>query len=205
MELTPEIIERIQKLKEKYDAMGQDLVSYLDGLLYSEYLTYWDYIHLDTLLSLQNPRTDFPDEKIFIMYHQVTELYFKMILSECEQICDHKNIDEKFFIERMTRINRYFEHLTGSFDIMVDGMDREQFLKYRMALLPASGFQSGQYRMIEIFATDFINLVDKDVREQFKNEKFDAEKFLDNIYWKHGATELSTGKKTLTLKQFMNI
>lgn len=202
MELTPEIIDRIQKLKEKYDAMGQDLVSYLDGLLYSEYLTYWDYIHLDTLLSLQNPRTDFPDEKIFIMYHQVTELYFKMIISECEQICDHKDINEKFFIERMTRINRYFEHLTSSFDIMVDGMDREQFLKYRMALLPASGFQSGQYRMIEIYATDFINLVDKDVREQFKKEKFDAEKFLENIYWKHGATELSTGKKTLTLRQF---
>lgn len=202
MELTPEIIDRIQKLKEKYDAMGQDLVSYLDGLLYSEYLTYWDYIHLDTLLSLQNPRTDFPDEKIFIMYHQVTELYFKMILSECEQICNHTDINEKFFIERMIRINRYFEHLTSSFDIMVDGMDREQFLKYRMALLPASGFQSGQYRMIEIFATDFINLVDKDVREQFKNEKFDAEKFIENIYWKHGATELSTGKKTLTLRQF---
>jgi tryptophan 2,3-dioxygenase len=182
--------------------MGQDLVSYLDGLLYSEYLTYWDYIHLDTLLSLQNPRTAFPDENIFIMYHQVTELYFKMILSECEQICAKVDITEKFFLERMTRINRYFELLTGSFDVMVDGMEKEQFLKYRMALLPASGFQSAQYRMIEIYATDFINLVDKDVREDFKKEKFDADKFLANIYWKHGATELSTGKKTLTLIQF---
>ena len=69
MELSQDILDRIQKLKEKYDNMGQDLVSYLDGLLYSEYLTYWDYIHLDTLLSLQNPRTAFPDENIFIMYH----------------------------------------------------------------------------------------------------------------------------------------
>lgn len=202
MELSQDILDRIQKLKEKYDNMGQDLVSYLDGLLYSEYLTYWDYIHLDTLLSLQNPRTAFPDENIFIMYHQVTELYFKMILSECEQICAKTDITEKFFHERMTRINRYFELLTSSFDVMVDGMEKEQFLKYRMALLPASGFQSAQYRMIEIFATDFINLVDKDVREDFKKEKFDADKFLANIYWKHGATELSTGKKTLTLIQF---
>ncbi len=202
MELSQDILDRIQKLKEKYDNMGQDLVSYLDGLLYSEYLTYWDYIHLDTLLSLQNPRTAFPDENIFIMYHQVTELYFKMILSECDQICAKANITEKFFHERMTRINRYFELLTGSFDVMVDGMEKEQFLKYRMALLPASGFQSAQYRMIEIYATDFINLVDKDVREDFKKEKFDADKFLANIYWKHGATELSTGKKTLTLIQF---
>jgi tryptophan 2,3-dioxygenase len=202
MELSPEILDRIKKLQEKFDAMGQDMVSYLDGLLYSEYLTYWDYIHLDTLLSLQNPRTAFPDEKIFIMYHQITELYFKMILSECEQICEKKDLTEKFFIDRVTRINRYFENLTRSFDVMVDGMEREQFLKYRMALLPASGFQSGQYRMIEIYATDFINLIDKDVREKFKNEKFDADKFLENIYWKHGATELATGKKTLTLKQF---
>lgn len=202
MELSQDIIDRIQKLKEKYDTMGQDLVSYLDGLLYSEYLTYWDYIHLDTLLSLQNPKTAFPDENIFIMYHQVTELYFKMILSECEQICKKENITEKFFLDRLTRINRYFELLTGSFDVMVDGMEKEQFLKYRMSLLPASGFQSAQYRMIEIYATDFINLVDKDVREDLKKETFDADKYLENIYWKHGATELSTGKKTLTLKQF---
>src|SRR5574343_624440 len=136
------------------------------------------------------------------MYHQVTELYLKMILSECEQICENENISEKFFLDRLTRVNRYFELLTGSFDVMVDGMEKEQFLKYRMALLPASGFQSAQYRMIEIFATDFINLVDKDVREDLKKQTFDADKYLENIYWKHGATELSTGKKTLTLKQF---
>jgi tryptophan 2,3-dioxygenase len=136
------------------------------------------------------------------MYHQVTELYFKMILSECEQICTKSDVTEKFFLDRLTRINRYFEHLTNSFDIMVDGMEREQFLQYRMALLPASGFQSAQYRMVEIYATDFINLVDKDVRDEYKKEPFDASKYLNKIYWKHGATELSTGKKTLTLIQF---
>lgn len=202
MELSPEILERIKLLQEKYDAMGQDMVSYLDGLLYAEYLTYWDYIHLDTLLSLQTPKTAFPDENIFIMYHQITELYFKMILSECEQICSNENLNEQFFLTRITRINRYFEHLTNSFDIMVDGMEKEQFLKYRMSLLPASGFQSAQYRMIEIYATEFINLVDKAVRDEFKNKPFDAEFLMKHIYWKHGATELSTGKKTLTLRQF---
>lgn len=58
--IDPKISEQLNKLKEKYDVMGQDLSSYLDGLLYANYLTYWDYIHLDTLLSLQNPKTDFP-------------------------------------------------------------------------------------------------------------------------------------------------
>ena len=37
--------------------MGQDIVSYLDGLLYADYLTYWDYIDLDVLLTLQKPKT----------------------------------------------------------------------------------------------------------------------------------------------------
>ena len=62
MEITPEIKNRLEKLQEKYASMGQDMASYLDGLLYADFLTYWDYIHLDTLLSLQNPKTPFPDE-----------------------------------------------------------------------------------------------------------------------------------------------
>ena len=78
-ELDSGLQDQLKDLSDKYAAMGQDLSSYLDGLLYKDYLTYWDYIHLDTLLSLQNPKTAFPDEKIFILYHQITELYFKLI------------------------------------------------------------------------------------------------------------------------------
>lgn len=204
MELKPEIVDRIKLLDEKFQAMGQDLSSYLDGLLYADYLTYWDYIHLDTLLSLQSPKTKIPDEEIFIMYHQITELYFKLCLHEYNQIAEKKDIDVKFFTERIGRINRYFEGLISSFDIMVDGMDPKQFLKFRMSLLPASGFQSGQYRMIEICSTTFKNLVAKDVRETFSDEITDSqiEAMYEHIYWKAGATELATGKKTLTLVQF---
>jgi len=204
MELKPEIIDRIKLLDEKFQAMGQDLSSYLDGLLYADYLTYWDYIHLDTLLSLQSPKTKIPDEEIFIMYHQITELYFKLCLHEYNQLAEKKDLDVKFLTERIGRINRYFEGLISSFDIMVDGMDPKQFLKFRMSLLPASGFQSGQYRMIEICSTTFKNLVAKDVRSSFSDEVNDEqiEKMYEHIYWKAGATELATGKKTLTLVQF---
>lgn len=216
MELKKEIIDRVHQLEEKYSLMGQSLEGYLDGLLLSNYLTYWDYIQVDTLLTLQNPKTDFPDEKIFIMYHQITELYFKLSLHEMEQIANNgKNIqpngqdlgwketlDVNLFTERITRINRYFESLTKSFEIMVDGMEKEQFLRYRMALLPASGFQSAQYRKIEICATDFFNLVDKDVRPSLAGKNPSIEEMFQNIYWNKGATELATGKKTLTLKQF---
>jgi tryptophan 2,3-dioxygenase len=202
MEIEKEIQERLQLLQEKYAVMGQDLKSYLDGLLHADYLTYWDYIHLDTLLSLQSPRTPFPDETIFIIYHQITELYFKLCLHEFEQISTNRNLTVGFLNERVTRINRYFENLTHSFEIMVDGMDKNQFLKYRMSLLPASGFQSAQYRMIEICATDFINLIDKNHKANFENSDLDIHTQFEYIYWKAGATELKSGKKTLTLEQF---
>jgi tryptophan 2,3-dioxygenase len=200
MSITPEIEKRLNQLQEKYNAMGQDMTSYLDGLLHADFLTYWDYIHLDTLLSLQSPKTPFPDEEIFIMYHQITELYFKLTLHECKQIAGAETLTPAFFAARLKRINRYFEALTQSFEIMVDGMEKEQFLQFRMSLLPASGFQSGQYRMIEIYATDFINLVAADERQNMASVPIEEQ--FEHIYWKFGATELSTGKKTLTLKQF---
>lgn len=195
------IESQISKLEEKYKDSGQDLSAYLDGLLYQRYLTYWDYIHLDTLLSLQVPRTYFPDEEIFIMYHQITELYFKLILHEQKQIVDDKSQNIDFFLEKARRINSYYEALISSFSIMIKGMEREQFLKYRMALLPASGFQSAQYRMIEIYATPLQNLVHHSDRSRFSHVN-SIEELYENIYWKKGATDLATGEKTLTLKQF---
>jgi tryptophan 2,3-dioxygenase len=201
MEITPEIQAKLELLSNKYEALGQDLNSYLDGLLHADVTKYWDYIELDTLLSIQKPKTSYPDEVVFIIYHQITELYFKLALREFEQIGNQSSIEKAFFIDRVGRINRYFEALINSFEIMVNGMEQKQFLKFRMSLLPASGFQSAQYRLIEIYSTDFINLVHKDVREQMIGET-DIEKLFEHIYWKEGATEVNTGKKTLTLTQF---
>ncbi len=201
MEISPEIQSKIQLLIEKYEAQGQDINSYLEGLLYSKTINYWDYIQVDTLLSLQKTYSVHPDETIFLMYHQITELYFKLCLHEFEQIAEHPNLTKDFFVSRVTRINRYFESLTKSFEIMVDGMEREQFLKFRMSLHPASGFQSGQYRKIEIYSTDFTRLVDKDKRDSYSGQET-IETLFEDIYWKAGATESGTGKKTLTLVQF---
>lgn len=197
------ILEKLEALQAKYAAMGQDLNSYLDGLLHADFLTYWDYINLDTLLSLQHPITPFPDEEIFIIYHQITELYFKLSLHEFKQLQEVEILDSASFLKRVQRINRYFEALTHSFEIMVDGMDRDQFLKFRMSLLPASGFQSAQYRMIEIHATSFDRLLKEEFRANHESHTpGDLEGLFDKIYWKAGAVELASGKKTLTLKQF---
>ena len=199
--LDPNIVEKIRKLEEKFRSTGQDLSSYLEGLLHADYLNYWDYINLDTLLNLQQPRTKYPDEMVFIMYHQVTELYFKLILWEMEQLTTGKKVDPEKFLMKIRRMNRYFDHLVSSFDIMVDGMEKDQFLSFRMTLLPASGFQSAQYRLIELYATDLHNLLPQESRENLPDTYTDEE-LIQSVYWQKGATELKTGKKTLTLIQF---
>ena len=137
----PAVLDRLEKLREKYAAMGQDLVSYLDGLLYADFPTYWDYINLDTLLSLQHPVTPFPDEEIFIIYHQTTELYFKLSLHELRQLHESDQLTGAEMLERVRRVNRYFKVLVDSFDVMVDGLDRKQFLQFRMSLLLRVGFR----------------------------------------------------------------
>jgi len=199
-EISPEILGKVKELIKKYEDSGQDAGSYLEGLLHSKYLGYWEYIHLDTLLSLQNPKTDFKDEKIFILYHQITELYFKLIIHELQQILDDETTVE-WLGKRIKRANAYLKALVSSFVVMIDGMDREQFLQYRMALLPASGFQSGQFREIELYATNLYNLLSSSYRD--KHIQVDnVDEAYENIYWKFGATDAKTGAKTTTLKEF---
>jgi tryptophan 2,3-dioxygenase len=120
---------------------------------------------------------------------------------EIEQIANTQPLELAFFIARVDRIIRYFEQLVNSFSVMLEGMEKEQFLKFRMALLPASGFQSAQYRCIEICSTDVYNLVGEKDRSKM-DEVYNLQDQLDKLYWKGGATELATKMKTLTLRQF---
>ena len=191
----------IQQLENKFNDIGQDLDTHLEGLLYSEPITYWDYIKTDALLNLQLQRTTLPDEMVFIMYHQVNELLFKMILWEIEQIAHHKTLTANFFTSRLMRISRYFDILTSSFSIMQDGMEVEQYLKFRNTLTPASGFQSAQYRKIEFASTDLINLIDARYRETIdRNTPF--EHALNHLYWQAAGKDYKTGKKSYLLSAF---
>jgi tryptophan 2,3-dioxygenase len=201
---TPEIQERLQRLADKYAASGQDLASYLDGLIHANYLTYWDYIQVDTLLTLQKPRTDFPDEVIFIAYHQITELYFLLVHQELDQLLDADPARPDLRNEVLKRLNRilnYIRHLSDSFDVMTYGMDVKQFLDFRMSLLPASGFQTASFREIEFKMTGLVNLITADARAGATiANAFDAA--YEEVYWKKGNIELATGRKTLTLRMF---
>lgn len=199
MDLNPKTQELLAKLQVKFDADGQKLDDYLEGLLYNNYEPYWRYIAVDSLLTLQQPKTDIPDEVIFIAYHQITELYFKLIIHELEQMSQGTLSIERWE-DKITRIVRYLKNLIDSFDIMIEGMERNQFLEFRMSLLPASGFQSAQFRQIEMAFTDLENLVPEVYRSELSTSSV-ADKY-DKIYWKAGSIDETTGEKTLTLRQF---
>lgn len=191
----------IHQLENKFNDIGQDLDTHLEGLLHSEPITYWDYIKTDALLNLQLQRTTLPDEMVFIMYHQVNELLFKMILWEIEQVAHHKMLTAEFFSSRLMRISRYFDMLTSSFSIMQDGMEVDQYLKFRNTLTPASGFQSAQYRKIEFASTDLINLIDARFRETIdRNTPY--EHALNHLYWQAAGKDYKTGKKSYLLSAF---
>ncbi len=197
------LLQQIIKLKNKFDSEGQHLSCRLDGLLNATDLKYWDYISLDVLLNLQQPKTDFPDEMVFILYHQVTELYFKMIRWELDQLIEANPVDDVLYLEKITRIVRYYEQLVASFTIMAKGMNYEQFHHFRTALFPASGFQSVQYRLIEFGITDLENLTALKYRTAVLPHQT-IDELYEKLYWKQGAIEVVSGKKDLSLIHFEN-
>ncbi|WP_422089958.1 tryptophan 2,3-dioxygenase family protein [Tenacibaculum ovolyticum] len=181
---------------------GFYLSSLLEGLLHSTPITYWDYIQTDALLGLQIPRTTEKDEMVFIMYHQVNELLFKMILWEIDQISLSKEaITAEKFSKHLMRISRYFDMLCSSFDVMGDGMDVDQYLKFRNTLAPASGFQSAQYRKIEFASTELINLIDVRYRDTIDRDSSLKNAF-DHLYWQAAGKDHKTGKKSTLINLF---
>ncbi len=193
----------LDELQKKYTSIDQDTQTHLEGLLYSKPITYWDYIQTDALLSLQIQRTTLPDEMVFIAYHQINELLFKMILWEISQVAEREQLDVVFFESKIMRISRYFDMLTTSFNIMREGMEVEQYMKFRNTLTPASGFQSSQYRFIEFASTELINLIDYRFRKNIDRNTPFLHAF-EHLYWQAAGKNYENGKKSRLLINFEN-
>lgn len=189
--------EILKTLSEK----GLNTESFLEGLKSFKPLTYWDYIQTESLLNLQIQRSDLPDEMVFIVYHQINELLFKMILWELEQLANKKQLVAVFFSKRLERISRYFDMLCSSFKIMKDGMELEQYMKFRKTLAPASGFQSAQYRKIEFACTELINLIDFRFRKTI-NRNTPFKHAFEHLYWQAAGKNHKTGEKSIMIKLF---
>jgi tryptophan 2,3-dioxygenase len=199
--MTQEQEKLIERISEKYTAIDQNPDVHLEGLVHANPITYWDYILPEALLGLQVQRTTCPDEMVFIMYHQINELLFKMILWEIDQVAQYTTIEAAFFTEKLRRISRYFDMLSTSFDIMGDGMELEQYMKFRNTLTPASGFQSAQYRMIEFASTELINLIDFRYRATIDRNTPYSHAF-EHLYWQAAGKDFTTGKKNTLLVNF---
>lgn len=161
-------------------------------------ITYWDYIKLDALLELVQPRTDVPDEQVFIIFHQLTELYFKLIHLELEQIIFCRGaLTQDCFIQKLKRANTYFSQIFGCLKVMAGSIDRDQFLQFRDSLFPASGFQSAQFRLIQFYSTPLGNL---QIPNDNKTEHADMKMEFDSLYWRSGGLSgQQSGNKTLHL------
>jgi tryptophan 2,3-dioxygenase len=193
--------EILNRIDAKYQAINQNPDVHLEGLVWANPITYWDYILPEALLGLQIQRTTQPDEMVFIMYHQINELLFKMILWEIDQVSNAEKVEATFFTEKLRRVSRYFDMLSSSFSIMGDGMELEQYMKFRNTLTPASGFQSAQYRLIEFSSTELINLIDYRFRATIdRNTPY--EHAFEHLYWQAAGKDHKTGKKNTLLTNF---
>ncbi len=193
--------EFIQRIEEKFKAIDQNPDVHLEGLVWAKPMTYWDYILPETLLSLQVQRTTLPDEMVFIIYHQINELLFKMIQWEIDQVSQMEHVEANFFTEKLRRISRYFDMLASSFEIMGDGMELAQYMKFRNTLTPASGFQSASYRLIEFSSTELINLIDYRFRSSIDRNTPYSHAF-EHLYWQAAGKDHATGKKNTMLVLF---
>jgi len=124
-----------------------------------------------------------------------------MILWEINQVAKEEKPSAQKFTKHLMRVSRYFDMLSQSFDIMGDGMDIDQYMKFRNTLAPASGFQSAQYRKIEFASTELINLIDLRFRATIDRDTPFQNAF-DHLYWQAAGKNYETGEKTPMIQNF---
>ena len=112
-------------------------------------MTYADYLGLDRLLAAQHPRSDHPDELLFIIQHQTTELWFKLVLHELRAVRDHLDADDLRRARKgLARVKHIFHTLTEQWSVLAT-LTPSEYAEFRGVLASSSGFQSAQYRCVE--------------------------------------------------------
>lgn len=112
-------------------------------------MSYGDYLGMDAILAAQKPLSDAHDEMLFIVQHQTSELWMRLILHELNAarvLMSDGRHDQVF--KMLARVTRIFEQLNNAWDVLRT-MTPSDYTTFREALGASSGFQSHQYRMIE--------------------------------------------------------
>jgi tryptophan 2,3-dioxygenase len=115
-------------------------------------LSYGTYLKVRELLDLQNQLSQEHDELLFIVAHQVYELWFKVVLFELEAARDRIDADDVFFALHYLKRVFVVERLLVEQIEVLETMSPQDFLAFRSQLAPASGFQSVQFREIEFLS-----------------------------------------------------
>ncbi|MCO5147841.1 MAG: tryptophan 2,3-dioxygenase family protein, partial [Aquamicrobium sp.] len=115
-------------------------------------MAYGDYLHLEKILDAQEPLSASPDELLFIIQHQTSELWMKLAIHEMTgAIAAIRTDDLRPAFKMLTRVARIFEQLNNAWDVLRT-MTPSEYTRFRGALGQSSGFQSWQYRAIEFLA-----------------------------------------------------
>ena len=130
--------------------LGEQIVAEEKAQLdFSQDMSYSDYLHLDTLLNSQHPRSPDHNELLFIVQHQTSELWMKLMLHELEAAMTALARDELGSAFKMlARVSRIMEQLVHAWDVLAT-MTPPEYSAIRPYLANSSGFQSWQYRCIE--------------------------------------------------------
>jgi tryptophan 2,3-dioxygenase len=116
---------------------------------FSRAMSYGDYLHLDAVLSAQHPLSPAHDEMLFIIQHQTSELWMKLMLHELTAAMRHIRHDElQPAFKMLARVSRILEQLVGAWTVLAT-MTPTEYSALRPYLASSSGFQSAQYRCIE--------------------------------------------------------
>jgi tryptophan 2,3-dioxygenase len=130
-----------------YDPATEGAQMQFDGRM-----SYGDYLHLDAILTAQSPLSDAPDEMLFIIQHQTSELWMRLMLHELD--IARKSIAADALqpaFKMLARVARIMEQLNSAWDVLRT-MTPSDYTRFRDSLGQSSGFQSWQYRLIEYAA-----------------------------------------------------
>ena len=116
---------------------------------FSQSMSYGDYLQLDAILSAQKPLSPAHDEMLFIVQHQTSELWMKLMLHELRAAMGHIARDElQMAFKMLARVSKIMEQLVHAWDVLAT-MTPPEYTAMRPYLGQSSGFQSYQYRSIE--------------------------------------------------------
>jgi len=119
---------------------------------FRERMSYADYLNLDKVLNAQSFLSDSPDELLFIIQHQTSELWMKLAIHEISSAMRAiRANDLQPAFKMLTRVARIFEQLNGAWDVLRT-MTPSEYTSFRDDLGKSSGFQSWQYRAVEFLA-----------------------------------------------------